>query len=124
MGAEAYGDSHRLALKVSETTLGFVVDALIDDVETKALVQMARRLLDERRADYVITGHTHSPCQMLHGRFTNGGCWISNQAVESTSSASDIIFEHGPVDYMLSYVEIGRPGSPRLRKFGQGMIRV
>lgn len=121
---EVSGNTERPVLAVSETTLGFMVRGFIKDAETKALVEMARRLLDAKWADYVLTGHTHSPLQELHRLFTNGGCWIPNQAVDARNRASDIIFEHGPVEYKLSYIEIRQPGPPRLRKFGRGTICV
>jgi UDP-2,3-diacylglucosamine pyrophosphatase LpxH len=114
----------REGLQVSEETLGFIAGGFIKDAETKALVQMARKLIAAGQADYVLTGHTHSPCQKLDGRFSNSGCWVPNQAVDSKAQAVEVIFEHGSVGYLLSYLEIGRAGPPRLRRFRRGAIVV
>jgi hypothetical protein len=121
---EGVAGADRDGLHVSETTLGFVIGGFIDDAETKALVETARELIRTGQANYVITGHTHSPCQKLRGGFTNGGCWVANQTVESKAAATAAIFEHGPVRYVLSYVEIPSGGPPLKRNFGRGHIAV
>jgi UDP-2,3-diacylglucosamine pyrophosphatase LpxH len=121
---EAFGDIKRPALEVSKPTLGFARDGRLDNAETEALRQMAWRLVKEKSAEYVLTGHTHMPCQMLDGRFTNGGCWIPNQVVETKKNAATIIFDNAPVAYRLSYIEIWRRGPPHLRCFGRGTIEV
>lgn len=121
---DTFGPAERPALEVSETRLGFIVGGILRDVETKALRQMARRLINKGKAHYVLTGHTHSPCQELHGRFTNGGCWIPNQEVPTHKNAVAVLFDGAQVSYRLSYVEIWRRGPPRLRRFGRGIMAV
>jgi len=124
LARESTGNIERPAFKASQPTLGFLKGSWLDDAETKALLKMARELISDQRADYVLTGHTHSPCQMLQGRFTNGGCWTPNQAVNTKKDAAAIIFNNEPVAYRLSYIEVWVSGPPRLRCFGKGTIRV
>lgn len=104
-------------------TLNFIGGGLID-VENRALLNAAKRLLDSDMADYVLTGHTHVPATKLNGRYLNGGCWIANQEVNTLSDANMIIFERGPVAYKLTYIEIGASGVPECKVFGSGHIDV
>jgi len=122
IASEVLVDEGNAGSQMSRDTLCFIRDGFIKDVETRALVHMAQELIKKRIADYVLTGHTHDPCQMLGKRFSNGGCWIPNQTVESTQDASKIIFEHGSVRFRMNYLEIGRAGAPVLRTFCRGSI--
>lgn len=112
------------AILRDNTSLGFIGNSLID-IESRALVSMAKRLIENGQADYVLTGHTHVPKVSLNGRFLNGGCWIPNQNVDSIGRARRIIFEHGSVPYELTYLQIKKDEeAPEIKTYATGHVFV
>ena len=111
-------------IATDDPTLGLIRGAW-RDAESYALVVMAKRLISAGKAEYVLTGHTHSPQTSLDGRFINGGCWIPNHTVTDADSARDVIFEHGQIPFQLTYMCIpSHGGAPTLETHERGQISV
>jgi len=122
--AELADNGFKSGIQVTKEQLGFVRNGFLKDVETKALAHMARKLIEEGKAEYVLTGHTHDPCQTPDGGFSNGGCWIPNQDLDSLADAKRLIFEDGPVHFRMNYLEIDSAGPPKLHEFDRGFINI